>query len=142
LVESYVVDASVVSKWFNRGEQFEKESNGLRKAWVDDKIELVAPSHLPFEVANSIWKNPNIHARRASRLVRVLVRVSPKLDELSEEIAGEAMAIARRKGLTFYDASYLALSKIRSLSLITVDDDQIHAASGYVRASHVSAFSS
>jgi len=49
-----VVDASVVAKWFNRGEEYENEAAAVRKAWVSDELELIAPSHLPFEVANSI----------------------------------------------------------------------------------------
>lgn len=138
MVESFVVDASVVAKWFNRGEEFEEESDRLRKAWVNDEMQLVAPSHLPFEVANSIWKNPNIPTRKAVSLVKVLVELSPKLDVLTEATAGEAMSIARKRRLTFYDATYLALSRTRSLTVVTADDDQIRAAAGYVKASHIS----
>jgi predicted nucleic acid-binding protein len=140
MAESYVVDASVVSKWFNRGEEFEKESYQLKRAWINDEIHLVAPSHLPFEVANSIWKNTNVGARRAVMLAKILVELSPQLNELSESVAGQAMSIARRKHLTFYDASYLALAKLLSLPLITADDEQARVASGYVRASHLSSF--
>jgi len=138
MVESYVVDASVVAKWFNRGEEFERESDQLRRAWVNDEARLVAPSNLPFEVANSIWKNPNIRVRKAISLAKVLVEVSPKLDNLSSALAERAMSVARRKHLTFYDASYLAHAKILSLPLIASDDDQLRAASGYVRSYHLS----
>ena len=137
MVDAYVVDASIVAKWFNRGEEFEKESDGLRRAWVNNEIQLDAPAHLPFEVANSIWKNPNISVRKAGSLAKVLVEVSPKLHDLTDFLAEQAMSIARRKSVTFCDASYLALAKFLSSRLITVDSHQLRIASGYVAASHL-----
>jgi predicted nucleic acid-binding protein len=137
LVESYVVDASVVAKWFNRGEEFENESDKLRIAWVNDEIQLEAPAFLPFEVANSIWKNPNVGTKKAGSLLRSLIEISPRLHDL-EGTAEQAMSIARRRRVTFYDASYLALAKVRSLTLVTADSLQLKAASGYVKASHLS----
>ncbi len=138
MAESFVVDASVVAKWFNRGEEFEEQSDRLRSLWVNDEIELAAPSHLPYEVANSIWKNPNVSARRAGGLAKVLIDVSPKLNDLSGPMAERTMAFARRKRLTFYDASYLALARGLSVPLITVDGEQLRAASGYAKAIHLS----
>ena len=107
---------------------------------MNDEIELSAPSTLPFEVANSIWKNTNIRAQRARNLAKVLVQLSPRLVGLSEAVAGEAISVARKGRLNFYDASYLALARTHSQSLITADDGQIDAASGYVLASHISSF--
>ena len=138
MVESYVVDASVVAKWFNRGEEFEKESDYLRRAWISDKIQLESPSHLLFEVASSVWKNPNIGIRKAASLAKVLVEAGPSLNNLTESMAEQTMLVARRRRITFYDASYLTLARLRSLPLISVDNDQLRAASGYVRASHLS----
>ena len=135
-----MVDASVVAKWFNRGEEYEDEASAVRKAWARDELELIAPSHLPFEVANSIWKNPNVRARHATTLVKLMVRISPRLEGLSEELAQESMSLARRKGLTFYDASYVALAKFSSCSLLTADGEQIEAAVRYVAASHLASF--
>ena len=134
------MDASVVAKWFNRGEEYEREAIALRKAWVGDKMELVAPSHLPFEVANSIWKNPNIRPRHVGTLVRLMVRISPRLKDLSEEVAVKAMSLARRRSLTFYDASYLALARFLACPLVTADREQLEAAVRYATAMHLSSF--
>jgi len=138
--ESYVVDASVVAKWFNRGEDFERESDLLRGAWVRDDVKLSAPAHLPFEVANSIWKNPNVGTQKARGMAKVLVELSPKLHDLTESLAESAMSIARRKRLSFHDASYIALARALSLPLITADNEQLRAASRYARALHLSSF--
>jgi predicted nucleic acid-binding protein len=140
MAEAFVVDASVVAKWFNRGEQFENEAAVLRSAWVRDELELLAPSHLPYEVANSVWKNPNVGSREAGTLVKLLVKLSPKLVDLSEDLASETMDVARKKRMTFYDASYLAVAKHFSHPLVTADKDRLRLAKKYVTALHLSSF--
>jgi len=135
-----VVDASVVAKWFNSGEEFENEAIALRNAWTEDRIELVAPRLLPFEVANSIWRNPNLNMEEARALARLVIKLSPKLTGLTEEVAELAMSLARRKHLPFYDASYLALARSLSRPLITADREQLEAARRFAEAIHVSSF--
>ncbi|HKW04510.1 MAG TPA: type II toxin-antitoxin system VapC family toxin [Nitrososphaerales archaeon] len=62
---SFIVDASVMAKWFNKREANEEEALALRSAWIDGTIELLAPSVIIYEVCNSIWKNPNIEKTQA-----------------------------------------------------------------------------
>jgi len=128
----------VVAKWFNRGEEYEKEAGELRDGWVAEKVELLGPSMLPFEVANSIWRNPNLSSKEAVSLVRLLLRLSPRLVGLEEETAKAAMTLARKKRLSFYDASYLALARSLSLPLVTADREQLEAARGFANANHIS----
>lgn len=133
-----MVDASVVAKWFNRGEENEEEAAALRKAWLDGRLELFAPSSLLFEVANSIWKNSNVTTRSARSLVKLAVVLSPRLVNLEEEAAEQAMILARKRRFGFYDTAFLALAKSLSVPFITADQEQLRAADGYVRAVHLS----
>ncbi len=139
MVESYVVDASVVAKWFNRGEANEREATLLRDAWIDRRTELFAPSLLLFEVANAIWKNPNVDRKTARSLTRLAVRISPSLLNPKEEVAEQAMRLARAQKITFYDAVYPAISKSLSFPLITADREQLTVSQGYTKAMHLSA---
>jgi predicted nucleic acid-binding protein len=101
-------------------------------------VKLYAPSLLLFEVANSIWKNPNVLSKTARSLVRLAVRVSPTLLNPQEEVAEQALLLARRTKLTFYDSIYLSLAKSLSLLLITADREQLVAADKYTKAVHLS----
>jgi hypothetical protein len=38
--DSFVVDASVMAKWFNTGEVNEEDALKLRSAWIDGRVEL------------------------------------------------------------------------------------------------------
>lgn len=98
----------------------------------------MAPALLHFEVANSIWKNPNVSARSARSLIRLMVRLAPKLVDLGADVAEQAMSLGRRKRLAYYDTAYLALAKSLSLPLITADQEQLIVAKGYTTAIHLS----
>lgn len=139
--ESYVVDASVVSKWFNKGESDEEQATSLREAWTERRVKLVAPSLILFEVANSIWKNPGTPDDLARSLVKTATNLSPTPINLSARLNGQAMQIARKTKVTFYDATYLAVAKTLSLALISADSKQLSASRGYVKSVHVSEIS-
>lgn len=141
MTESYVVDASVVSKWFNKGESNEEQATLLREAWVERRVRLVAPSLIIFEVANSIWKNPGTPDALARSLVKTATNLSPTPVNLSVRLCGQAMQIARKTKTTFYDAIYLAVARTLSLALISADGKQLSASKGYVKSVHVSEIS-
>jgi len=89
-------------------------------------------------VANSTWKNPGIPNKNSHSLVRLAVRLSPNLLNPREGVAEDAMSLARRRRITFYDSVYLALAKSLSSILITADQEQLAVADGYTEALHLS----
>ncbi len=138
MTDAFIVDASVVAKWFNKGESNEEEAHALRGAWVDGRIELCCPSLLVYEVCNSIWKNPNINHTQAASLARLVVRLAPTFLEVGEEEASESISLARKSKLTFYDAVYIVVSRFSKYSLITADGDQLKASEDYTKSYHLS----
>lgn len=141
MVESFVVDASVVAKWFSTGEANDAEARALKDSYVGGRVDLCAPDLLFFEVANSIWKNPRIKTKTAVSLVGTLVGLAPRLLNPDVWVAEEAMVLARKSKLTFYDTVYLALARSLSSVLITSDREQLSAAEGYTKALSLSAIS-
>lgn len=137
MIEELVVDASVVAKWFNRGEHNEEEAKVLRDAWSEGRVHLYAPDLLIYEVANSIQKNPGINTKTARSLARLLPRLSPTGLQMDEDASEETIALARRTKLTYYDAAYLVLAKSSNRVLITADNEQLSAARGYSTARHI-----
>jgi predicted nucleic acid-binding protein len=141
LHDSFLVDASVMAKWFNKGEVDEQEALALRNAWADGRVELFGPSLIIYEVCNSIWKNPNIERSQAASLAKLVIRLSPNLIQVGQDESQEAMELAKRSGLTFYDSIYIVLSKSRKCPLITSDSDQLEIAESYTKSIHLSTFS-
>lgn len=124
-----VLDASMALSWLLRD-----ESNARADAVL---VQLeAAPAHAPqvwpLEVANGLWV-----AERRGRIQESQVRQGledllalPVLVETSEpfRVFRELLPLARRHGLSVYDAAYLDLAARLGLPLATLDDNLARAA--------------
>jgi predicted nucleic acid-binding protein len=122
----FVLDASIAACW-----AFGDESRPRADLALDliRKEEARVPSLWWFELRNILIVNERrrrISEADSSLFLRELSRLWVTIDRSFEE-AG-VMALARKHGLTVYDASYLELARRDSLPLATLDTDLIHAA--------------
>ncbi len=114
-----VLDASVVVKWFVAGEERgSKAALALRREYEAGHTTVVVPSLLFLELIN-------IAGRRWRWAPAELTELAEALDDLGfevgePELTGIAAWVGR--GLTAYDATYVALAEERSSPLVT--DDQ------------------
>jgi predicted nucleic acid-binding protein len=121
-VNSFVLDASVTLGWCFPDESTEVGWDLLARAGTEGAI---VPSHWALEVANTL-----LVAERGNRVTREevatfelrLAALSIEMDMLTHARAmQETTDIARRHGLTSYDAAYLELARRRDLPLATRD---------------------
>ena len=115
----FVVDASVVVKWFVP----EIHSNAARRLLVLPH-EYVAPDLLFAETANTIWKKTRrgeLTAEEGQQLVadigQIAVEVVP-----CRALAEDAHALANATGRTIYDSMYVALAVRLNTRSITADE--------------------
>jgi len=117
-----IIDASVVAKWFLKGEEWENESLKIKRLFEDGNLELCALTLILYEVGNIIWKRKDIPADLASKLV---LKASGYLKEIiiipTLETSERALTIARKYNITFYDAVYIAISEQRKEIMVTAD---------------------
>lgn len=125
-----VLDASVTIAWALAGEVRSEEARALVDRVADEAA--VVPALWRLEVGNAL-----LSAERRNRIKPERVdAVWRQLNELPIEIDAETnarawsgtAALARRHGLTLYDASYLELAARRSLPLATFDGPLARAA--------------
>jgi len=117
-VSELVVDASVATCWFVREAATEK-ANGLIAATAN----LVAPSLMLAELANTLWKKTRrgeIRADLAEAGLREIRRFVPLIVELPDLIP-PALALAQELGHPVYDCVYLALARRRGAPFVTLD---------------------
>jgi predicted nucleic acid-binding protein len=118
-VSVFVVDASVVVKWFVPEIHSEK-ARGLLAL----PHEYVAPELLFAEAANTIWKKvrrKELSAEEGQPLVADIGRVAVETVSC-RALAEDAYALAHATGRTVYDAMYVALAVRLNTRLITADD--------------------
>jgi predicted nucleic acid-binding protein len=117
-VREAVLDASVVLKWFREGESRGEVALSLRRAYAAGDLFVFAPSLLPFEILN-------VAGRRWGWQERALVELADSLDALGFELVDPDLSRVARwtaRGLTAYDAAYVAIAEAAAIELVTDDE--------------------
>lgn len=107
---TFVVDSSIVLKWL-------RDEEGSEQARALAHENLIAPPLLHLEVINVAARKWRWHEEALLELVRQLERSGMVVDE--PPLAGVARWAAR--GLSAYDASYVALAEVNECRLLTAD---------------------
>lgn len=119
-----VLDASVVLKWFTAEQRGSFEARELRDDYEAGRLSVVVPSLLFLELLNVAGRRWRWGAEAVAELVETLADLSFEVSE--PELPSVASWIAR--GLTAYDAAYVALAEKRKLALVTDDASVVDVA--------------
>lgn len=119
-----VVDASVAFCWFTR-EAASAQANALLRS----KEELVAPSLLCVEVANTAWKKLRNREMTRDQALAATVEIRRFILEIApiETLTRDAFEIASQINHSVYDCVYLALAKQRAINFVTLDTEFLKA---------------
>jgi len=120
-----VLDASVVLKWFGPEQRGSREAHAIREDYEAGRLTVAVPALLFLELLN-------IAGRRWAWEDEALLELATALDDLLFDVAEpELQSIASwvARGLTAYDAAYVALAEERGQPLVT-DDQTIVAIAG------------
>ena len=122
-----VLDASVVLKWLHfEGERHLDAARALRAEFEAGELLVFAPPLLRLELVN-------VAGRRWGWAESALVELARALQDLGfvfVEPELERVAIWTARGLTAYDAAYVAVAEDNALRLITDDELMIDVAGG------------
>ena len=120
---SLIVDASVVAKRLVLEPDSDK-ANLLFANWERGALEILAPSILPAEVANMLWKR----ARRGLLSAAVVENLFREFNAFHvplwpiEDLMELALTLALRNGHSAYDGLYVALALKTGWDLVTADE--------------------
>lgn len=115
----YVVDASVVIKWFVP----EIHGDAARRL-LSVPHEYFSPDLLFSEVGNTIWKKVRRGELTVAQGEGLVADISTIAVETvpTRDLLVDAYALAVSSGVTVYDAMYLALAVRLETEMITADD--------------------
>jgi predicted nucleic acid-binding protein len=118
-VTGAVLDASVVLKWFRtQGERHVGAARALRRAFEAGELIVFAPPLLGLELVN-------VAGRRWQWPEADLAALATALDDLGfEPVEPDLTRVAHwtARGLTAYDAAYVAVAEASGERLVTDDD--------------------
>lgn len=118
--EKFVVDASVAVKWFFYEEERAKALALLMNV-EQGKAVGYAPSILPYEVGNALWKGKKMDIKRMIEAMETLMRAQLVFVALEERLVKLAIQFMVQYNLTFYDASYGALAYSLGVPLMSAN---------------------
>ncbi len=116
----YVLDASVVIKWFSE-EEYTDKALKLRDDFFKGENELVVPDLLLYEVSNALRYNPDFDESDVVESIDSLFDIGISIIVPTLEITKSAVNLAFSYNITIYDAFYIALAKEIDFALITAD---------------------
>jgi predicted nucleic acid-binding protein len=118
-LSTFVVDASVVAKWF-----FKEHDSPAAAALLEPANQLFAPELLWAELANAIWKRirrNELPAIEAANIIESLRRI-PIQYEPAGNLLPKAVDLAVADDRSVYDCLYLATAMKHECMLVTADE--------------------
>lgn len=130
-----VLDSSVLLKWFRPEEPLAEAAQALRRAYVEERLELVIPDLALYEVANVLrYRGPESAAQQA---LDSLLELRIPLHRLDLQTLHAATEAAFRDQVTVYDAVFLAVAERLHWYLVTADRPFYHAIHRRPRVLHL-----
>lgn len=130
----FVLDNSMVMRWFfGDGSEGDLEyAAHVLDVLGRPEVQATAPAVWPLEVANVIARAEAkglVSEARSSEFVHLLEAMAVEVDaETAQHALDSTLQLARRFGLSAYDAAYLELSLREGLPLATLDSTLLDAA--------------
>lgn len=114
-----VADSSVTVKWINQiNEQLLEQADKLLEDARVGKVSLLAPELSKYEIGNAILKK-KLDLPKAHESLSVAYQLPITFIPESEDLSKETYKIAKDFGITYYDASFMALAKEQKADLVT-----------------------
>lgn len=122
-MRTLVVDTSVVVKWIlPKNESGVSEAELLIEAMREGKLTVFVPELVKYEVGN-VWIKGKLLSTTQIKVVSELFYALPlQFVAEDEQQANLSCKIAEKYLITYYDAVFLALAKLKKTKLVTDDN--------------------
>ncbi len=122
-MKKIITDSGIVIKWCV-SEFDSAQAKLIYDEYEAGRLEFLAPSLLPAEVGNIIWKKrifQSLSEINAEDAIKIYQQVAFTLTQISL-LFDDAYQIAIKYKRTFYDSLYLALSVRENCEFVTADE--------------------
>ncbi len=117
----FVLDASVIVKWFNQ-EDFTEKSLGIREKFLEGEIKIVVPDLLVYELSNALRYNPNFRENEVKEAIDSIYNIGIDIVVPTLSITKHAIEISHKYNVSVYDSFYISLAKWIGFVYVTADN--------------------
>jgi|SRR3989338_1672198 len=115
-----VVDSSIIIKWLSQdNEQYLDTSDKILREAQNESVILIAPELAKYEVGNVLLLSKHLTPSQSVIALNQFYNLPIKFIAESEESAQETFTLAYVLGITYYDASFMSLTKQYNATLVT-----------------------
>jgi len=126
----YVVDASVLVKWFME-EEDRDHALALRQLHTSRKSAIYVTELTFLEILSAIRYSPKSNEEDGAEALHVLENLRLQVKPIDYDLLRKANAIAWAYKVTIYDALYVALAELLGYPLITADELMVKKLKGH-----------
>lgn len=119
-MKTLVIDTSVIVKWLNKNHEADTEKADIILEDVKNgQAELIAPELAKYELGNVLLKGKQLTPSEAYISLGTVYSLPITFVTESEETTKETYNYAFNYGITYYDASFMAVAKQYRAMLVT-----------------------
>ncbi|HME54430.1 MAG TPA: type II toxin-antitoxin system VapC family toxin [Candidatus Lokiarchaeia archaeon] len=120
-MDRYIIDASVIVKWFIEEDESDK-AEAIRVAFIKKEMELICPLLLQFEVLNAL-KYSGLFSKSDLMVAAESLENYPfTYQTIKGDDQAKMVEIAMDHDFSIYDSAYLSLAIKENEHIITADD--------------------
>ncbi len=119
---AFVLDTSVIVKWFRQGEVLADHALALRTAYLEGEIAIAVPALLAYELANVLRYKGDLTTALVEEAVQSLFDMALNWVPPSVAVMRRAVTIAREYEVTVYDAAFIAVAESLGAVFVTADE--------------------
>lgn len=116
-----VADASVIARWYVKEDSYKKALE-VRRDYEENRLSLIEPSLLLYEVSNALRYSPELGTDDVKHSVRSIIDMQLDFREMDHDWARLCLDSAYKYGVSIYDSSYFTLAQKLNIKLVTADD--------------------
>ncbi len=116
-----VADASVIARWYVKEDSYKKALE-VREDYEENRLGLIEPSLLLYEVSNALRYSPELGVDDVKHSVKSMLDMQLDIREMDHDWATLCLEAAYRYGVSVYDSAYFTLAQKLKVKLVTADD--------------------
>lgn len=121
-MKEYVLDTSVVIKWFSEYDEDDlQKALDLRYKILEGKCYIIVPDLVFYELSNALRYNPHFTTDDVKDAVNTVMDMGFDVKGIDNETVERAVEIAFQYNVSVYDAYFLALSRKEKKPIVTAD---------------------